>query len=238
MIHYHGTPISGKRTATAEFLCGRHTLIPFARQDDLDLAIEYSSSFIVDNSAYSAHTRGIEIDWEEYYKWVGDLLHIPNFDWAIIPDVIGGSESENDELLSQYPNELRGVPVWHSNESVYRLERLCESYSRVAIGADPSNTTGSEGWWAKIKPAMDMITDDIGRVRYGCRLHGLRMLNPSIFTNIPLSSGDSASIARNANNGSVSPSRLVRLTVLASRIESVNAATTWQKINQNTLWQS
>ena len=217
-------------------MCGRHVLIPFIRQDDLDLAIEYSSSFIVDNSAYSAYTKGVSIDWESYYKWVEGLLHYPNFDWAIIPDVIGGSERENDLLVGQYPPLLKGVPVWHSNESTARLQRLCQEFDRVAIGSSPLNAVGTMGWWQTINRAMDSITDNDGRVKYGCRLHGLRMMNPTIFKALPLASADSASIARNANNGTISPSRLVRLTVLASRVESLNASQVWQKVNQEELW--
>lgn len=38
MIHYHGTPTSGGRLASVQFLQGRHALIPYPRRDDMELA--------------------------------------------------------------------------------------------------------------------------------------------------------------------------------------------------------
>ncbi len=45
----------------------------------------------------------------------------------MIPDVIGSTEKENDDLLAEWPHGERGVPVWHLNESIGRLERLADS---------------------------------------------------------------------------------------------------------------
>ncbi len=64
-------------------------------------------------------------------------------------------------------------------------------------------------------------------------LHGLRMLNPTIFSYLPLSSADSTNVARNIglDNKWDSPycprSREVRAIVLADRIERHAAANRW-----------
>ncbi|HGF0958712.1 TPA: class I SAM-dependent methyltransferase [Yersinia enterocolitica] len=62
------------------------------------------------------------------------------------------------------------------------------------------------------------------------KLHGLRMLNPTIFTRLPLASADSTNVARNigidsAWKGTYSPqSKETRASILVERIESFNGA--------------
>lgn len=45
MIHYHGTPVGGKREDAAKFLAGRHALVPFPRKDDLGVVADVCKSF-------------------------------------------------------------------------------------------------------------------------------------------------------------------------------------------------
>jgi hypothetical protein len=235
MIAYHGTPLTGTKESTARFLAGRHALVPFTYQHDLAEVIAYAASFVVDNGAFSAWTKGVEVSWSDYYAWVESLRRLPSFDWAVIPDVIGGSEDENDALLTDWPAVLPGVPVWHVGESVDRLVRLA-AYGRVAIGAHPSSSPGSLAWWDSIIPALDAITDGDGVP--ACKLHGLRMLNPDVFGKIPLSSADSVNVARNSNNSSAiasTPSRLARMEMIAARIELSPTPSRWERHNQQTL---
>lgn len=66
-----------------------------------------------------------------------------------------------------------------------------------------------------------------------CRLHGLRMLNPEVFSRLPLSSADSTNIAQNIGIDSawrgtyMPPDKEWRALTLAERIESENAADLW-----------
>jgi len=82
--------------------------------------------------------------------------------------------------------------------------------------------------------AMRVICDDEGRPL--CKLHGLRMLNPEVFTRLPLSSADSTNIGRNVGidqawKGSYSPpTKEARAQIMRSRIESVNAPARWNFI--------
>ena len=67
------------------------------------------------------------------------------------------------------------------------------------------------------------------------KLHGLRMLNPKIFTRLPLSSADSTNIARNIGIDSawrgtyLPPSKDVRALVMRERIESSHSARYWER---------
>jgi hypothetical protein len=74
-------------------------------------------------------------DFDGYVAWAELWLKHPAVDWCLIPDVIDGSEQDNNDLLADWP--LRGewsVPVWHFHESIGRLEHLCSSYSSRRTG--------------------------------------------------------------------------------------------------------
>ena len=78
--------------------------------------------------------------------------------------------------------------------------------------------------------AMNVACDKRGAPR--ARLHGLRMLDPEIFTRLPLASADSTNAA--VNCGSLSrfgtylpPTAAQRAEVIASRIEAHNSAPCW-----------
>ncbi len=235
MIHYHGTPVGGTRIDAARFLQGRHALVPFPRQDDIGIVAEVCQSFVFDNGAFSAWKRGIDMDVDGYIKWVEEWHKHPGFDWALIPDVIDGDEKANDDLIAEWPRHLHGVPVWHMHESLERLRQLCCEWTMVALGSSGHwATPGTAAWWKRMGDAMDFICD---AGRPPCKLHGLRMLDPAIFTCLPLSSADSTNAA--VNGGSVSrfgtyvpPTAGQRAEVIAARIESQNSAAIWVGSNQ------
>lgn len=95
MIHYHGLPIT-PASAAAKVLSGRHEFVSFLTPQQLEIAVECCQSFAVDNGAFSAWKSGRVIDWTEYFAWVESIKRLPNFDFAVIPDVIDGDELANN----------------------------------------------------------------------------------------------------------------------------------------------
>ncbi len=233
MIHYHGTPIGGTRQDVARFLLGRHALVPFPRRDDMGIVAEACQSFVFDNGAFSEWKRGHRMDVDGYFEWCNEWHTHPGFDWALIPDVIGpeGTEEANDALIAAWPRHIRGVPVWHLHESIERLTRLASKWGTVALGSSGEwRTPGTAAWWARMAIALNALCDERGRTP--CRLHGLRMLDPGIFSRLPLSSADSTNAA--VNCGSLDrfgmylpPTAAQRTAVIAERIESHNSAPVW-----------
>ena len=234
MIHYHGGPL-GKASEAHEFFSGRHSLVSFQHREELEIIAEVSSSFIFDNGAFSVWKCGGTLDVEGYYKWVDAWKKHPGFDWALIPDIIEGSEEANDVLLSEWPHHTYGVPVWHLNESIERLKRLAQEWSCVALGSTSGMTPGSSRFWSRMAIVMEGVCDTEGKPM--CKLHGLRMLDPDIFKYVPFSSSDSANAALNSfmygrNFGIYQPKkRSQRANVIADRIESWNSAPIWNPSN-------
>ena len=232
MIHYHGTPCSGAKEQAAKFLAGRHAMISFAAPEDIGIAAEVCQSFCLDNGAFSAWAAGEPVvDWTNYCDWVEQWHRHPGFDWAVIPDVIDGSEEDNDQLLAEWPLENAGVPVWHLHESLLRLERLVATWPRVALGSSGEwASVGTARWWERMAAAMDCACDSDQRPR--AKFHGLRMLDPAIFHRLPLSSADSTNAVRNASNlyrfgQYVPPNASTRMHIIAERIEQHQSAAVW-----------
>lgn len=233
MKHYHGTPCGGSRQDAARFLRGRHALVPYPRQDDLGIVAEVCQSFVFDNGAFTVWRQGGTLDVPGYVAWCEEWHRHPGFDWALIPDVIDGSEADNDALLADWPSTIRGVPVWHMHESIDRLIQLGHDWAMVALGSSGVYASpGTAIWWRRMAEALNALCDTSGRPP--CKLHGLRMLDPLIFSRLPLASADSTNAT--VNSGSLGrfgmylpPTTAQRAAVIAERIEAHNSAPIWER---------
>ena len=229
MIHYHGGPITPD-TCALKVWTARHAFVSFAATQQMALAANVTQSFALDNGAFTFWKQGVETRWSDYYDWVNVWRRHPGFDWAVIPDVIEGSEAENDALADKWPfPRHQGAVVWHVNESIDRLKRLASEWPRVCIGSSGEwDVSTPRRFLGRAYQAIGAICD--GDNRPICKLHGLRMLNPAIFSKLPLSSADSTNVARNigidsAWKGTYQPkSKETRAHILVERIESFNSA--------------
>lgn len=235
MIPYHGTPVGGSRVDVARFLRGRHALVPFARPDDAGIVMDVCQTFVLDNSAFSIWRAGRgAIDVAAYHAWVHTMAGHPGLAWCLIPDTIDGGEAANVDLVTSWlrmGSRVPSVPVWHLDESLGWLDWLVANFQTVALGSSGAwSDPGTDAWWRRMSDAMAVACDPQGRPR--ARLHGLRMLDPDVFTRLPLASADSANAA--VNSGSVTrfgsyvpPTAAQRADVIASRIEAHNSAPLW-----------
>lgn len=235
MLHYHGLPLT-PNLAMLRASKGRHAMVSYERPDQLAEACEVCQSVALDNGAYSAWRAGKSYDFQGYVDWCGRWLRHPCVDWAVIPDVIDGDPGAcaeaNDRLLMQWPLGARGVPVWHLHEPLERLQRLAKKWLRVALGSSGRYAEpGNRPWWDRMANVMRIVCDEEGYPLV--KLHGLRMLDPVIFSHIPFASADSCNVARNigidsAWDGPYSPtSKVTRALILMERIESHAAARRW-----------
>lgn len=238
MIPYTGLPITPQTAAVRAIFAG-HAFVSFAHPDQLACALDVAQSIAFDNGAFPAWMRGEPItDWTPYYEWIGELHRYPQFDFAVIPDVIDGTESENDELLAEWPWRESaphvGAPVWHLNESLGRLDRLVSEFPRICFGSSGEYAKiGTQKWWNRMAEAMDVICDKHGRPC--CKIHGLRMLDPAIFTKFPFASADSTNIGRNIGIDSAwkgtytPPTKEARAAIMRERLESHQSPTFWNR---------
>jgi hypothetical protein len=237
MIHYHGIPMTGQGDPIMA-LQGKHACISFAHPGQLEIAAEMCQSFILDNGAFSAWKSGTPFDVDGFAEWVLKWYRHPGFDWCLMPDVIDGSDNENLVMQARWQQMVPGdvwrvsVPVWHLHEKLETLRELVNSYPRVAFGSSGQFAEiGTGAWWQRMAEAMNVVCDENGQPR--CKLHGLRMLDPTVFSHFPFASADSTNVARNAGidqawNGPYAPrSRRMRALIMMDRIEAHASAARW-----------
>lgn len=240
MIHYHGTPFSGDNATAVRALARRHAMVSFHRPDQIEIVAEVCQSFTIDNGAYSAWTASTEFDIEGFAEFISVWHRHPAHDWYVIPDVIGGSEDENNRIRAHWQNLCTssmwdcGVPVWHLHESLELLQFFTVAYKRVCIGSSGEYAQiGTWQWMARMSEAMSVLCDSDGMPKI--KIHGLRMLDPTIFSRFPFSSADSTNVARNIGmdgrwKGPYTPrTKEVRAEILMDRIEHHASAWRWNE---------
>jgi hypothetical protein len=234
MIRYHGLPITPNNAAMWIAKCFGSVMVSYAHPDQMDIALQWGKNIALDNGAFSAWESGKKYDFQGFWLWASHYYRHPAIRMIVAPDVIDGTEAENDELLKEAMRRLPKapwIPVWHMHESLDRLLRLLE-YDRIAIGSSGEYADlQTRCWWQRITEAMGTCCDAEG---YPLRpLHGLRQMDPTIFSHIPYASVDSTGIGHNVGidkkwPGPYAPkSKWVRAIVLADRAETHASATRW-----------
>ena len=232
MIRYHGGPITPETAALAAWKRS-HAMVSFANPDQVALAFEVADSVALDNGAWPIFAAGNgTINVDAYLAWVNTWCRHPAFDFCLIPDVIDGDEEQNGNLIESWPLDAAiSVPVWHMHESMDRLKWLADEWPRLAIGSSGQFVTvGTTKWWGRISEAMDVLCVN-GQPRV--KLHGLRQMDPEIFSVVPYASVDSTNVARSigidsAWTGSYVPKRReTRAMLLRDNIENHASAARW-----------
>lgn len=237
MIKYHGIPITGEGNPILA-LQGRHACVSFAHANQIEMAAELCQSFIIDNGAFTSWTQGKTFDIDGFAHFVERWHRHPGLDWYLMPDVIDGTDDDNAKMRAHWFRLVgsqiwqKGVPVWHLNESLTTLEALVNGFRRIAIGSSGAYAQiGTNAWWQRMAEAMEVACDSDGYPK--AKLHGLRMLDPTVFSHFPFASADSTNVARNCGldtrwNGPYAPrSRKMRALILMERIEAHAAANRW-----------
>lgn len=218
---------------------GRHAMVSFEHPEQIELAAEICQSIVLDNGAFSAWKGGRNHDFKGYKDWCHKWSKHPAVDWWVIPDVIDGTVEDNRLLIAEWlcgegwhPGLNRSVPVYHLHEPLENLKILANAYPRIALGSSGQYAEpGTEAWWARISEVMEILCDSDGMPKI--KIHGLRMLDPVIFSHIPFSSVDSCNVARNVGLdqkwlGPYAPrSRAMRALILMDRIDNHAAASKW-----------
>lgn len=217
MIHYHGTPINPKSECAA--MAGRNFCIPFTDPRQLKLCLQIGQCLMFDNGAFSAYTLSVPFNEEGFYKWIEPVLAHPH--WAVVPDVIDGSEDEQRALVKRWPfrREL-GLPVWHLGLSIDYLLELADQWPRLCFGSSGQFwQVGSPAWCER----MDLAFNALARRGPLPWVHGLRMLGMT-GERWPLASADSTNVAKNWKRDGCCAERK------ASAIDAVQTPLQWQEM--------
>jgi len=226
MLHYHGTPLSP--ISKLYEMAGRNFCVSYAHPADLKRCHEIGQSVMLDNGAFTFWRQGRETSpewWGGYAKWVEPWLDFPTT-WAVIPDVIGGTEEENDRLLISWPRHLfnQSAPVWHMHESLERLKSLCVGWSRVCVGSSGEYADPSSSRWAyRMDEAFNALCPTGGKPP--AWVHMLRAMDQACTGQWPFASADSTNVAQNHHRHS-SPVRI------AQKWDAIQPPARWEPSHQ------
>jgi hypothetical protein len=170
-ITVYGLPLNPM--PALEQLKGASFCVSYATRDklgkQLDQAIRLVGNdgiLLVDNGAFSAHQKGVDTMNDESYlegfaAWANDILDRCPQAIAVLPDVIGGTEEQNAQLVCETMTMIdpeRSMPVWHMHESLDYLTYLCESFGYIAFGWSGQYwKVGTPEWHARIQEAFAAI---------------------------------------------------------------------------------
>jgi hypothetical protein len=220
-MHFHGTPITPRPVLCR--LAGRSFCVSFAAPRDVEACHRLGQSVMLDNGAFSFWRSGRATDWPSYYAWCERWLE-HRTTWAVIPDVIDGTEEENDRLIEEWPFGHRGAPVWHLHEPVARLLRLAGEWPTVCIGSSGAySTVGSPAWHRRMAEGMNALCGSGPAPVWLHMLRGMAMVEAGY----PFASVDSTDIARNHNRPS-NPDPLA----MALRWDGRQAPARWSHLEQ------
>ena len=162
-----GTPVTPKSLFPS--LAGSSFCVSHADPRDLDRAIEFVGEdeiLVLDNGAFTHWRQGNgAIDRNEFWTWANEAQARSSQAVAVIPDVIEGSERENlleiswalREEVADFPE--RTMAIWHLNESLDQLAKLCRIMNFVGFGScaefDVQRKRGD--YLARIQEASEVV---------------------------------------------------------------------------------
>lgn len=212
-MHYHGTPIT-PITALYE-LAGRNFCVSHANPQDVARCHQIGQSVLLDNGAFSKWKSKKATNWAAYYDWAEQWLSYPTT-WAIIPDEIDAGSQMQDALISEWPFGHRGAPVWHMNEPIDRLAKLCDHWPRICIGStDEFKDVLSPAWERRIDEAFNRIAKH--HLPWVHMLRGMQCLG----RRWPFASVDSTDIAQNHHRQQNTPRGM------ADRWDAIQCKASW-----------
>lgn len=210
MIRYHGTPLSPRSELVK--LAGKNFCVSFAEPRDADWCLAHGQMNLWDNGEFKFHREIAEGKRTsrpapaDFFAWVEPRLGPPHF--AVIPDVIDGSVSDQRERIAQWPfSRQLGAPVWHMALPIEWLLELADAWPRICFGSTKQFwQVGSPAWARRADEAWNALE------RRGLRpwVHMLRgmALAGDVW---PFASVDSVNVARNFKDQRTCPERMARL---------------------------
>ncbi len=123
-IHFHGGPMWGKesigpnKVITCKEVLYKDScaLVSYARMDQLKYILGAARCVWFDNGAFkdwNDRRRGKKPDGDRYQHWLKFYLKVlklyNDIEYFFIPDVIEGSEEDNDRLINQLPEFMRDL---------------------------------------------------------------------------------------------------------------------------------
>ena len=158
----------------------------------------------LDSGAFSAFTKGVQVDIRGYCDYIKRNLDIiENIDGALCASVLDGIGDPLKTWQNQQTMEQMGVrplPCFHYGEDERYLEWYIQNYDYITLGGMvPISTPQLFHWLDRIWEKY--LTDGSGRARL--KVHGFGLTAQALMERYPWYSVDSSSWVQIAANGNI-----------------------------------
>lgn len=172
---------------------------------DDDFHLVEGFDLFVDSGAFSAWSRGIEVDIEEYIAFVkyhrGSIEHCINLDtismgsdpWSL--DKAAEASWKNFQYLREC--DVPALPVFHYGEDMKWLKLFCRECDYICLGGMVGITAADRTRW------LDTAFRVAQETRPDIKIHGLGIGDLSLIERMPWYSVDSTTWLRIASMGSM-----------------------------------
>lgn len=153
-------------------------------------------SLFLDSGAFSAFTKGVEIDIDKYIDFIKE--HIDYIDVYANLDVIGDAEATLENQKYMEKAGLTPLPCFHVKEDFSYLKYYVDNYDYIALGGVAQAGRQAQIW---MDDCFDMICDDKGMPK--CKVHGFAVTSLKLMLRYPWYSVDSTSWVITSRMGGV-----------------------------------
>lgn len=174
------------------------------RQSFVDKLREDKTTVFLDSGAFSAFTKGVDVDirgYCDYIKRNGDIIEkVDGISCASVLDGIGDPLKTWQNQQEMERLGARPLPCFHYGEDERYLEYYIENYAYITLGGMvPISTPQLIHWLDRIWDKY--LTDGSGRPRL--RVHGFGLTTISLMERYPWFSVDSSSWAQISAFGNI-----------------------------------
>lgn len=174
--------------AHEELLHGEDILESFWYRKDAEKAMEHAGRFFLDSGAFTAFTKSVTIDLDEYCAFIAE--HKERITVASSLDAIGDPQKTYDNFHAMLKRGIDAIPVFHCREDFGWLRRyVAEGHPYLALGG---MVPEGKPWVAKwLDQVWSLLVDTEGCARI--KVHGFGMTVLSFIQRYPWHSFDSSS---------------------------------------------
>lgn len=168
----------------------------FAKSWDLDAALDglpAKPMLFADSGAYSAWTKGVRIDRNDYLAWLKRWAH--HITVASNLDVIRDADATLDNQRWLERNGADVIPVFHTGTDFAVLDKLAKHYPYIGLGGMVGAPTTANLRWAAA--CFNRV-----KSRQTC-FHAFGNTHPKVLNSLPWYSADSATWANGQRYGQV-----------------------------------
>lgn len=152
----------------------------------------------LDSGAFSAFTKGYEIDLKAYARYIGDNADI--VEMASVLDAIGDPAKTLENQKKLEAEGVQVLPCYHYGEPEEYLKYYLDNYEYITIGGMVPIATPQLRIWLDRIWTQYLTTGD-GKAR--SKVHGFGLTVPELMRRYPWYSVDSSSWVQIASNGGI-----------------------------------